>query len=546
MVVQNSSIGIAGSQLLSQLLQRLGVDGSSSLLLSSIAIPLLVDNSDTLFSKVMMLLEIEYLLCFGVGFILYSYRRLFSRKTISFLEKIGLMRKVVKIIIDEGPTISSFFLFKKENPSLFEESSNISIGNSKNSVNEYCIDPVLSPMCLSSPEPEGIISIFDFDLSGSKLLDLLPEKSRENTHYQGSYVISKKEVTKKKFLNNEKGALESSLPFEVFILNISLTKGSGEILLSLLSSFAEQHERKTRKRSHLSGKYERKSKRVRVKETPLPPFCGRGRSEIYDSLFGRKLKSVFEKCCDVFRNPEKYYSRGGARTSVLLYGPPGTGKSMIVNRLSEELNLHVAEIDFLSLTPEEAHSCVRELNLHPCSEFILHLGEIDILIEELIRREERVKISEKNLYFSTVSRSKRSSRDSDDDDEEEIPSDRKKILFSNLLEIFQGAIPCHGAIVIATTNHYEKMMKIPGYEERVEALFRDGRMTPVKIDYVSSETLDEITSFYFGKTVGENLFSGDFKKFGISSSNIIRLVNESDDVFKIFVEKLREFISLGE
>jgi hypothetical protein len=51
---------------------------------------------------------------------------------------------------------------------------------------------------------------------------------------------------------------------------------------------------------------------------------------------------------------------------------------------------------------------------------------------------------------------------------------------------------------MATTNHFEKM------ERRIPALFRPGRLTPFKVDYLDQKTINELVKYYFGRRLHDS------------------------------------------
>jgi hypothetical protein len=64
---------------------------------------------------------------------------------------------------------------------------------------------------------------------------------------------------------------------------------------------------------------------------------------------------------------------------------------------------------------------------------------------------------------------------------------------SDLLTLFQGAVPIDGCIIIAMTNKYEEIRK------ECPALFRAGRLTPVYFGYFDFDLVNQVSMIYFGK-----------------------------------------------
>jgi hypothetical protein len=85
----------------------------------------------------------------------------------------------------------------------------------------------------------------------------------------------------------------------------------------------------------------------------------------------------------------------------------------------------------------------------------------------------------------------------------------------DLLELFSPSAPVNGRIIIATTNHLEKI------KSRIPALFRAGRMTVVPFSYLDWNSVNELTQYYFGA----ELKSAPFE-IKIPTSEIVELAIE--------------------
>jgi DNA polymerase III delta prime subunit len=86
------------------------------------------------------------------------------------------------------------------------------------------------------------------------------------------------------------------------------------------------------------------------------------------------------------------------------------------------------------------------------------------------------------------------------------------VRLADLLELFQGPVPIAGRILIATTNHFDKIKK------SMPALFRAGRMSDIEFKYLDWATLNKLTQYYFG----ENMTSMPFNVC-IATSQIVEL-----------------------
>jgi len=71
---------------------------------------------------------------------------------------------------------------------------------------------------------------------------------------------------------------------------------------------------------------------------------------------------------------------------------------------------------------------------------------------------------------------------------------RKRLRFEDLQEIFDGAVPIIGAIIIATTNRYEFI------REKCPALVRAGRLTPYYFGNMTDVAMKQLTEYYFKRS----------------------------------------------
>jgi hypothetical protein len=102
---------------------------------------------------------------------------------------------------------------------------------------------------------------------------------------------------------------------------------------------------------------------------------------------------------------------------------------------------------------------------------------------------------------------------------------------SDLLELFQGPVPVKNRMIVATTNHYDKI------KNELPALFRAGRMTPLEFTYINWDDFIELCEYYFDK-------KPECKptKIYMPTSEIIELVQKYkiNDDFYAFVNNVIE------
>lgn len=105
---------------------------------------------------------------------------------------------------------------------------------------------------------------------------------------------------------------------------------------------------------------------------------------------------------------------------------------------------------------------------------------------------------------------------------------------SDLLELFQGPIPIKDRIIIATTNHFEKI------RQSLPALFRPGRLTPLEFSYLDWTSLNELTKYYFNT----NMKCDSFEVI-IPTSQIIEMAIKHTTTGNNFVQFQDELIELN-
>lgn len=214
-----------------------------------------------------------------------------------------------------------------------------------------------------------------------------------------------------------------------------------------------------------------------------------------DSFFHPQKDMLWNLVWNIQNNPMEFYKLGQQpRANFLLYGPPGTGKSSFAYRLAMLLNRHVRT---LYLKPDcskedvivnlEKNMIGKEM-LGP-SKAIYVIDELDSIVKELYDAQKQISNSETISLVKEI-------HDNDESDDEDNKKKNKNIMknklqLNDLLEIFQGPVPLTGGIVIATTNRYNELV------EMLPALFRDGRLTPIKFDYFDDNMMNKFCQHYF-------------------------------------------------
>ncbi|KAG8975104.1 hypothetical protein FRB90_009646 [Tulasnella sp. 427] len=245
-------------------------------------------------------------------------------------------------------------------------------------------------------------------------------------------------------------------------ISLTLFTSRRETLDELITAAAEQYWSKSSRRVtvHLYESYTEWSttvtKQIRPMESLILP---QGMSEL---LIG-DLR-------DFMANKDWYAAAGIPwRRGALLWGPPGTGKSTTVHAIAGELQLEIYCVPLSSGDIDD--SALQRLIAGTPPNCILLLEDIDCAF-----------------------RSRESNGDGDDEDPNK-PFDpyaydmKKKVTLSGLLNLLDSVSSEEGRIVIATTNHIDKLDP---------ALLRPGRMD-LLVEYklaTRQQITDLFTRFY--------------------------------------------------
>jgi hypothetical protein len=256
---------------------------------------------------------------------------------------------------------------------------------------------------------------------------------------------------------------------------------------------------------------------IKVMSSSDREFLSNKVSVIYEGLKKNEderlnlIKSFFSPCREkvwnmvkrVHFNPEKFFRRGQIPSCCLmLYGPPGTGKSSFGNKLAIALSRDLIVLDmrdFVNNKPKlyqilSAPSYNEDV--HEAKDVVIMLEEFDVTIKYLIENNKTVNWAN---FYPTIAPQianndiKSETKSNKNDDGRTNIGESHKLTLNDLLELFQGPIGRPGSIIIATTNHYDFI------KESLPALVREGRMTPIKIDYLDWKSFKELVRFYFNK-----------------------------------------------
>lgn len=225
--------------------------------------------------------------------------------------------------------------------------------------------------------------------------------------------------------------------------------------------------------------------------------------------------------------------------SAIFHGPGGTGKSSFAERLARKYKRNIVSIDLTALKSKHLvytyfHKVIG-LGIDITEEnSIFLLEEFDSVISYLNKQNE-VSSYMQHSYYTTK---KEDIAGKKDDVTVKPFQSAGKFTIKDLLEIIQGPVPAKGRVIIATTNHLDKII------DECPALFRAGRLMPIPFDFLPVVEINKMIRYHFGDmelqdvTLDDLCVDFDPK---ISTSQILMYIEDAKDNNdpKIFIEKMR-------
>lgn len=267
-----------------------------------------------------------------------------------------------------------------------------------------------------------------------------------------------------------------------------------------------------------------------------------------DTFFHQERDRLWSVIKTIDQDPDFFINSGqGARINLLLWGPSGAGKSSFVYRIAMCLDRHIVSLDLRNQSKSEIYQIIQRPSLSiagvhqkiPYKKCVLMFEEFDISILELYQRSRRQQMVEE-IWKQYRGPGKEMEREEEKTEEEE-KFDKSLLMVDSqfsirdLLEIFQGPIPMHGMLLMATTNKYDEIRQL------CPELFRPGRLTPVHFGYITKDVLQDISKYYFGRKLDYYLP----ETMTIPTSQIIDLAMESklqENSFEYFSQHLQKLL----
>jgi hypothetical protein len=234
-------------------------------------------------------------------------------------------------------------------------------------------------------------------------------------------------------------------------------------------------------------------------------------NEGFDHLFNEHTKT-FIRDVDKLKNKAYYYKYGLKRKKgYLFYGHPGCGKTSTVTAMALYDNRHIIEVPFTRIkTSKDFEDLINLDHVDDVKfnkdEIILLFDEIDINNKILTRNNDSASditaiIKALGLANKTNDNQKVSIKDDPADIDTPVvvsnntSSDGDSINLGTILSRLDGIGNYDGLIMIATTNHLDKLDP---------AIYREMRLTPYYFDYLRKSDIINMLETYFEIKLSED------------------------------------------
>lgn len=245
------------------------------------------------------------------------------------------------------------------------------------------------------------------------------------------------------------------------------------------------------------------------------------------SFFHQERDHLWTIIKKIHQEPNFFINQGqGARINLLLHGPSGSGKSTFIYRIAMCMDRNILSLDLRDLNKVNLYSLIQNPNLNiyitgmtngkdTFKNYVILFEEFDTSILEIHEKSMKEKVFDEKLKNILSPAHQGIVQGTGVVDQNK--NDCSVIKLRDLLEIFQGPVPMHGMIIMATTNKYDEIRGL------CPELFRPGRLTPIFFGYITSTVLQEISMYYFGQKLTYRIPEA----MTIPTSQIIDLAMES-------------------
>ncbi len=234
-------------------------------------------------------------------------------------------------------------------------------------------------------------------------------------------------------------------------------------------------------------------------------------AQFISSFFHPDLVALWSPIKQMVLNPGFAGPGIAMQVNYLFYGPPGTGKSGFAYRIAQTLGRDIIYFSLTSLTKGDIHQVMTRPFVggisKTCRDVVYVFDEFDITVAALCDQQRGARKREEELLTlisEKIDREKEKSKEGESAKEYDImlasvKSDlaamHNKFQLHDLLGLLQGPVPRSGSIIIATTNHFEKI------REMCPELLRPGRLTPVYFGNFGTKEVQDVCRFYFKQEI---------------------------------------------
>ena len=190
-------------------------------------------------------------------------------------------------------------------------------------------------------------------------------------------------------------------------------------------------------------------------------------------FFNQNFQQIWNTCKNISSGKSFLKSAG-----FMLYGPPGTGKSKIPVTIANALKLNVWSVNLKDISLNHLKRFLYQKNV------VIIIDEFDSFFDYIKNK----KIEKKRIHEIEKLAAKKENLIT-----EESKKDICDFEFKDLISVIDGPMIYNNRFIFATTNYYETICG------DAPSLFRPGRLTPIKIDYLDDKTYQDFILYHTGK-----------------------------------------------
>jgi AAA+ superfamily predicted ATPase len=266
----------------------------------------------------------------------------------------------------------------------------------------------------------------------------------------------------------------------------------------------------------------------------------------FDKLVTRHKKAILNML-DNFLAANKpdgksaFNGMGTYNLGILFYGPPGTGKTSFIKAICNYVHRDAILIDMRNIKTMKDLTAITDRHCEFNSVYVL--DEFDC-VQDLLQRkpknsreEARELQSQINQLLGVKASATAGSVTTGIDDQIKEIREKIKILESqlnleNMLTWMDGTVEMRNRIIIAATNHIERIDS---------ALLRDGRFDKkICLDEFTNDEVKEILTLMYGDKYRDLINSYKYVEKKFTPAKILNIATQHDDIKSVIDELTRE------